>query len=82
MILPGELISFGTRSHIFTGLLEGVNYKFKIAAFNILKDANTFLPDDVLLFSDPVEFIVANLPSKIIAFSQPTTDYVTGTVKL
>ena len=46
MILPGELISFGTKSYIFTGLLEGVNYKFRIAAFNVLKDTNTFLPND------------------------------------
>ena len=59
-----------------------MNYSFRIAAYNLLKDQNTFLPDDYLLFSDPIEFFVANLPSKVNGFIQPTTDYITGTVFL
>jgi len=82
LIEPGELIPFGVNSFVFTNLLEGVNYKFRIAAFNVLKDSNKFLPDDYLHFSDPVEFYVANLPGKITVFSQPTTGYISGTVNL
>lgn len=82
LIQPGELIPFGVNSFVFTDLLEGVIYKFRIASFNILKDTNTFLPDDFLHFSEPVEFFVANLPSKITGFTQPTTGYITGTVSL
>lgn len=67
---------------MFTGLLAGVKYQFRIAAFNILKDVNTFLPDDYLQFSNSVEFIVANAPAKISVFNQPTSDYASGTVKL
>lgn len=79
---PGVLIPFGQNSYTFTDLLVGVNYKFRIAAFNVLKDANTFLPDDYLHFSDPVEFFVANLPGQVTVFIQPTVDYITGTVSL
>jgi hypothetical protein len=35
---PGEMVLFGTNSFKFTGLLEGVNYSFRIAAYNLLKD--------------------------------------------
>lgn len=79
---PGVLVAFGVNSHVFTNLLAGVNYKFRITAFNLLKDNNTFLPDDYLRFSDPVEFYVANLPDQITVFTQPTVDYITGTVNL
>ena len=46
IVEPGVLIPFGINSYVFEDLLEGVNYKFRIASFNVLKDANSFLPDD------------------------------------
>jgi hypothetical protein len=82
IIEPGVQLAFGTNSYVFTGLLAGVNYRFRIASFNLLMTDNMFLPDDYLHFSDPVEFYVANEPSQITVFFQPTVDYISGTVSL
>ena len=74
---PGTQIAFGVNSYTVTDLLEGVTYKFRIAAYNILEAANSF-PVDELNFSEAMSTAAANEPDQITVFRQSTVDYVSG----
>lgn len=61
-IAPGTLIAVGTNTHTFTSLIQGAQYKFKIAAVNVVYFTNAFTGDE-LNFSDSITVIAANVPS-------------------
>lgn len=74
-------MSASTSEFTFENLIAGVSYKFKIAAYNLLESANKQF-DDKLNFSEPVEFVIANVPDQISDLSQSTQGYEQGVVKL
>jgi hypothetical protein len=57
-----------TSKYTFENLIAGVNYKFRIAAFNLIESQNR-QHDDNLNFSDPSEYVIANVPDQITTFA-------------
>jgi titin len=55
----------GTLSHTFTDLLIGVTYQIVIAAVNDVHTSNAFTQDNStsLVYSEPLEITVANIPA-------------------
>ncbi len=62
-IEPGTWVpSGGASSYTFTNLVAGAIYQFRITAFNTIYTTNSFIPDDILNFSDGTSHIVALVP--------------------
>ena len=66
-IESGVDIPYGTNTYTLSNVIAGVTYSFRISAYNLLEDQNSFA-DDKLNFSEVTEVIAANEPSKITVF--------------
>lgn len=66
-IEPGVDIPYSTNTYTLSNVIAGVTYSFRISAYNLLEDQNSFA-DDKLNFSEVTKVIAANEPSKITVF--------------
>jgi hypothetical protein len=60
-------VSVSASEYTFSPLIAGVEYKFRIAAYNLIESTNK-QSDDELNFSDTVQFVIANEPDQITDF--------------
>jgi hypothetical protein len=74
LVLPADL------KHTFSGLLQGVTWKIRVAAYNHIYEVNAL--GTSLNWSPVLTAITALAPGKVMDFAQKSTDYESDKVKL